>query len=155
MARRRPRSVLMATTSRTRQPRSVYRKSGGSWSLSSLGGSAGGVYVVGAKKEAVPTGSEVLIYHSFPGTATYTLAASAANSRCTARTAATAQTDFDLQKNGASIGTIRFAAAGTVASYVGVAGTTFTGGADDVRVVAPASPDVSIAGLSFALYLTR
>jgi glutamate/tyrosine decarboxylase-like PLP-dependent enzyme len=41
-----------------------------------------------------------------------------------------------------------------VASYVGVAGTTFTGGTDDVRVVAPASPDVSIAGLSFALYLT-
>jgi hypothetical protein len=47
---------------------SVYRKSGGSWSLESLGGSAGGVYVVGAKKEAVPTGSEVMIYHSFPGT---------------------------------------------------------------------------------------
>jgi hypothetical protein len=116
--------------------------------------SSGGIYVVGAKKDAVPTGSEVIIYHSFPATATYTLAASAANSRCTARTAATAQTDFDLQKDGVSIGTIRFAASGTVASYVSVSSTTFTGGTNDIRVVAPASPDVTIAGLSFALYLT-
>jgi hypothetical protein len=84
----------------------------------------------------------------------YTLPSGAANSRCIARTAFTNQTDFDLQKTGVSIGTIRFAAGGTIATYVGVSSTTFAGNTDDVRVIGPATPDATGANLTFNLYFS-
>ena len=70
-----------------------------------------------------------------------------------AKTAATAQADFDLQKNGVSVGTVRFAAAGTVASYVSIAGFTMASG-DHLELVAPGSPDATLADLFFTLEAT-
>ena len=70
-----------------------------------------------------------------------------------AKTAATAQADFDLQKNGVSVGTVRFAAAGTVASYVSIAGFTMVSG-DHLELVAPGSPDATLANLFFTLEAT-
>lgn len=64
--------------------------------------------------------------------------------------AATAQTDFDIQKNGSSVGTMRFAASGTIATFISASGFTLTGG-DRLDVVAPASPDATAADLSFTL----
>jgi len=115
------------------------------------GGSGTGFYVVATKLEGGPTASQVLIYHPFP--VAVNLPVNATTSVCKVRNAATAQTDFDLQKNGVSIGTIRFAAAGTTATYVGVGATAFAA-ADDIRVIAPASPDATLANLGFSLYLT-
>jgi hypothetical protein len=83
-----------------------------------------------------------------------TLAASATGSNAEAETAATAQTDFDLHKNGSSIGTIRFAALGTVATFVSISETTFTGG-DLLEILAPGTPDSTLAELYFTLYFTR
>ena len=71
-----------------------------------------------------------------------------------AGTSATAQTDFDIQKNGSSFGTMRFAASGTVASFISASGSTFAAG-DVLKVVAPASPDSTIADVGFMLVATR
>ena len=112
-------------------------------------------YVVSALYNGKPTASMRFIDHAFPAGHNFTLAAGCTNSICLLRTAATAQSDYDLQKTGVSIGTIRFAAAGTVATYVGVSAQTFTGGTDDVRVIAPASVDGAASNPTFTLYFMR
>jgi len=71
-------------------------------------------------------------------------------SRCRALSAATAQTDFDVQKNGVSIGTIRFAAAGTLATYVSFSASSFAVG-DTLKIIAPATPDATLGSVSFGL----
>lgn len=79
--------------------------------------------------------------------------ASMTGSYVTADVAATAQTDFDIQKNGASQGTIRFAAAGTTATYVSVAGFSLAAG-DLLQIIAPGTPDGTLADLYFSLLAT-
>ena len=79
--------------------------------------------------------------------------ASMAGSVVKAKVAATAQSDFDLQKNGVSVGTVRFAAAGTVASYVSISAFTMMSG-DHLELVAPGSPDATLANLFFTLEAT-
>jgi hypothetical protein len=68
-------------------------------------------------------------------------------------TGPSAQTDFDIQKNGTSFGTMRFAASGTVASFISASGATFAAG-DILTVVAPATLN-SLADLGFSLAGTR
>jgi hypothetical protein len=112
-------------------------------------------YVLGSWKNGSPTATERVLGHVFPsGVSGITLAASATGSNAEAETAATAQTDFDLHKNGSSIGTIRFAALGTVATFVSISETTFTGG-DLLEILAPGTPDSTLAELYFTLYFTR
>lgn len=65
-------------------------------------------------------------------------------------TAATAQTDYDLQKNGASIGTMRFAAAATTATFIFASDVDFAIG-DVFGIVAPASPDSTAADHSWMI----
>lgn len=84
----------------------------------------------------------------------YTLPASATGSQGFAGTAATAQTDIDIQKNGVSIGTMRFAASGTTASFVGVSETSFAAG-DRLQLVAPGSADATLADISATFLLER
>ena len=69
-------------------------------------------------------------------------------------TATTAQTDFDLQKNGVSFGTMRFAAAATVATFISAAGATFAAG-DILKVISPNPADATAADLGFSLAGTR
>ena len=79
--------------------------------------------------------------------------ASMTGSYVTADVAATAQTDFDMQKNGASVGTIRFAAAGTTATYVGVSAFSLAAG-DKFTIIAPNPADATLADLYFSLLAT-
>jgi len=73
-----------------------------------------------------------------------------------AGTAATASTVFDVQKNGASIGSITFAIAGTVATFTTTGGTSKSFVAGDIlSIVAPASPDATLADFGFVLAGTR
>ncbi len=112
-------------------------------------------YVIGSRKNGLPGTIERVFAHSFPsGMGTFTLAASAVNSSVEAETSATAQTDFDCTKNDVSIGTIRFAIAGTVATFVGFGGDTFVGG-DRIEIIAPASQDATLAEVYFTMFLTR
>ena len=80
--------------------------------------------------------------------------ASLTNSVVIATTAATAQADFDVQKNGVSQGTIRFAAAGTTATYVSISAFSLASG-DRLDIVAPSSADATLANLYLNLVATR
>lgn len=112
-------------------------------------------FIVGAWKNGAPVASERMLGFVIPGGLTgIEIAAGATNSNAEAETASTLQTDFDLQKNGVSIGTIRWAAVATVATFVSVSLTTFTQG-DTIEIIAPGTPDASLANLYFTLYLTR
>jgi hypothetical protein len=71
-----------------------------------------------------------------------------------AETAATAETDFDLQKNDVSIGTVRFAISGTVATFVAISEETFVAG-DRLELIAPVTPDGTLAEIYFTFKLTR
>ena len=73
-----------------------------------------------------------------------------AGSHAVAATAATAQTDFDIQRNGTSFATMRFAAAGTTASFVAASETVLEPG-DILSVIAPSSPDATLADIGFTL----
>lgn len=109
-----------------------------------------------------PTASQLLgIFPAPAGITTLTAAAALAGSSGKALTAATAQTDIDVRKNattssnGTSVGTIRFAAAGTVPTFIAASGFTLTGGTDYLTFWAPATPDATLANFAVALYLTR
>lgn len=103
----------------------------------------------------------VLLFPAPVGISAVSYAAAIAGSSGKALTAATAQTDFDVRKNattpsgGASVGTIRFAAAGTVPTFIAASGFSLTGGTDYLSVWAPATPDATLADVSLAMYGTR
>lgn len=105
-------------------------------------------YDVGGTYNGAP-GSSVAILR-YPVPRTVTLPAGLTGSQGVLRTAATAQTDFDIQKNQVSVGTMRFAAAGTVATFIMATDTTFTAG-DVLEVIAPAVPDATAADIGFSL----
>lgn len=85
-----------------------------------------------------------------PMVRTITFPASMTGSQGVLGTATTAQTDFDLQKNAVSFGTMRFAAAATTATFIAASPTSFSAG-DVLTVVAPGTPDVTAADLGFLL----
>jgi hypothetical protein len=64
--------------------------------------------------------------------------------------AATAETDFDVQRNGVSFATMRFAAAADTAAFVAAAETVLEPG-DVLSVVAPGTPDATLADVGLAL----
>jgi hypothetical protein len=125
----------------------------GSWAeLSISGGGGAEPYDIGAQIATAPTASLVMLRYKFPRAVTFP--ASLTNSQGTAGTAATAQTDFDILKNGVSFATMRFAAAGTSATFIAASPSSFIAG-DILTVIAPASPDATLAGVSFVLAGTR
>jgi hypothetical protein len=110
----------------------------------------------------VPTASQLLgVFPAPAGIGTITFAAALAGAAGKALTAATAQTDIDVRKNattsagGASVGTIRFAAAGTVPTFIAASGFTLTGGTDYLTLWAPVTPDATLANFAISLYATR
>ena len=68
---------------------------------------------------------------------------------------ATASTAFDVQKNGTSVGTITFAAAASTATFVTSAGALALAAGDVISIIAPASPDATLADIGFVLAGTR
>lgn len=105
-------------------------------------------YDVGTFCAGLPSASEVLL--AFNYVRDVTLPAGLTGSRVTAGVAATATADFDVLLNGGSIGTIRFAAAGNIASFVGFSGSTIAPN-DLLQIVAPGTPDATLANISFTL----
>lgn len=115
-------------------------------------GSSVQLYDLGGGCTGVPGASLVLMRYPFPRAAF--LPSGLINSQGVAATAATAQTDFSILKNGVSFGTMRFAAAGTAASFIAASQASFAAG-DVLTVVAPATPDSTLANIGFALAGTR
>lgn len=79
-----------------------------------------------------------------------TFPASFSTSTVKAKVAATAQTDFDVQRNGSSIGTLRFAAAATTATWVSVSGFTSAAG-DTFEIIPPATADATLSNVAGAI----
>jgi hypothetical protein len=67
-----------------------------------------------------------------------------------AGTAATASASFAIEKNGTTVGTMVFAAGATSASFTMASQTSFAGG-DVLTILAPASPDATLANLAWTL----
>lgn len=95
------------------------------------------------------------------GFSSVTYAAAIAGSSGKALTAATAQYDIDVRKNattavgGTSVGTIRFAASGTVPTFIAASGFSLTGGTDYLSLWGQATPDATLANISISLYGER
>ena len=84
----------------------------------------------------------------------FTLPADLTDSQGYAGTAPTAQADLDIRKNGASIGTITFAAASSTATFAFASEVAFAAG-DRLTVLAPGSQDASLADISITFKGTR
>lgn len=103
-------------------------------------------YAIGGQCNDKPDVSQVILRHVAP--IAFTIPANCTGSICKAETATTAQADFNLLKNGVSFGTLRFAASGTTASFIGVSATAFVVG-DILKIVAPASQDATLEDMAF------
>jgi len=82
-----------------------------------------------------------------------TLANNAGGSYASARTAATAQTVFDVQENGVSIGSITFAASAAGGTF-SIAGPRVINAGNRIAIVAPDPADATLADISVTLVLS-
>jgi hypothetical protein len=83
-------------------------------------------------------------------TQTVTFEAGLPGSQATAAVPATGPTAFDIQKNGASVGTMTFGSGATTAGFAMTTATVF-GPGDTLTLVAPAEPDPTLADLAWSL----
>lgn len=97
-------------------------------------------------KNGLHSASEVLL--RYVAARSFTLPINAVVSQFKSTIAATASKVFNIQKNGANIGTATFAAAGTSATFSVASATNFVTG-DLLTLVAPAAPDATLANLAF------
>lgn len=109
-------------------------------------------FIVACSWNGTTTASVVLI--NLPMSVTVNFAAALAGSVAKSTVAATAQTDFTVSKNGTSIGTMRFAAAATSATFIAASPVSFAAG-DVLKLVGPATPDATLSGLGISLKGTR
>ena len=108
-------------------------------------------YIVSVYVNDVPNAASAEIVFRAPlSDETISFAADLASSRVVAKVAATAQTDWLVNKNDSLVGTVRFAAAGTVATFVGVSAFTI-GPTDTLSIVAPAAADATLDNVGFML----
>lgn len=102
----------------------------------------------------IPTASAIVV--RVPVARAVNFAANFSASQGKASANATASTTFDVQKNGVSIGSIVFAAAASSATFTTSGGAAQSLAAGDVlSIVAPATPDATLANVGFALAGTR
>ena len=73
-----------------------------------------------------------------------------AGSHASAEAAATAQADFDIRVDGVSSAIMRFAAAATSTTFIAASETVLEPG-QVLSVVAPSTPDTTLAGIGFTL----
>ena len=91
-----------------------------------------------------------LILQNYVFAAPATVPAGMSGSQGTAVTAATAATVFRIQKNGADVGTMVFAASATVATFSMSSAAVFNAG-DLLTIVAPATPDATLGSLAWTI----
>jgi hypothetical protein len=96
--------------------------------------------------------NEDILFFTFARSAT--LPASATGSQAVAAASATASTTYTIRKNGASIGTIVWSAAGTVGVFTGISATNFVAG-DVLSITGPATADTTLADIGITLKMTR
>ena len=100
----------------------------------------------------IPTSSALVT--RVPVARAITFPASLTGSVGTATVAATSTTDFDVRKNGASVGTVRFASASTTATFIAASLIVLAAG-DVISIYAPATADATLANIGIVLAGTR
>jgi hypothetical protein len=118
-----------------------------SYTLTGDGAVQGPAYVSGSWAGS-PGISQVIERYIFATPVTFP--AGLAGSYGTAGTAATALATFAIQKNGSTVGTMALAAGATSASFTMTSATSVAGG-DVLTIIAPASPDATLANLAWTL----
>jgi hypothetical protein len=103
-------------------------------------------------KPGKPTADEVLVHIEVARGFTWPV--SLASSKFKALVAATATYVVTIKRNGSSIGTLSWAAAGTVPTVTFAAAVDFAAG-DTLELVGQTTPDATIANLSFTFYGSR
>jgi hypothetical protein len=114
-------------------------------SIGNAGGDDIGPYDIGVYFPGQPGAGVTLLQLVAPRP--FTLPAGLTGSQGYAGTAPTAQADLDIRKNGASIGTITFAASGNTATFAFASEVAFAAG-DRLTVIAPGTQDASLANIS-------
>lgn len=120
--------------------------------LSLVSNSNAAPFDIGSYFPGVPATDEPLMRFVF--TRAVTFPSGLGGSQGLGLVAATAQTDVDIQKNGASVGTMRWAISGTVATFIAASPIVMAAG-DELRLIAPNTPDATLADLFFTLAGTR
>ncbi len=105
-------------------------------------------YLVTGAVAGAPTASLSLGF--YVAALAFTLPASLTGSQAIAKTAATAQTDVAILVNGISKGSIRWAVGATVATFVFASAVAIAVG-DRIELVAPATPDATLADCTWTL----
>lgn len=105
-------------------------------------------YDAGGYYPSTPGSSVMMTRHVFTRAVTFPV--DLTGSQGDAETAATSDTNFDLQKNGVSFGTMTFAAAATTATFTCASGASFSAG-DVLTVIAPGTPDATLADIGWML----
>jgi hypothetical protein len=118
-----------------------------SYALTGDGAVAPPAYVSGSWAGS-PGASQIVERYIFA--ASVTLPAGLAGSYGSAGTAATAAASFAIAKNGTNVGTMGFAAGAATATFAMATATTLAGG-DVLTIVAPATPDATLANLAWTL----
>jgi hypothetical protein len=121
------------------------------YALTGGGAVAAPAYVSGSWAGS-PTASQVIERYIFATPVTFP--AGLTGSYGAAGTAATATASFTIAKNGSAIGTMAFAAGATSATFAMSTATSFAGG-DVLTIVAPATPDATLANLAWTLSGTQ
>lgn len=106
-------------------------------------------YDLHAFAPGAPAASAVVLHAVVPRAVS--IADNLAGSRAHAGVAATASTDFDVLVNGVSVGTINFASAATTATFSTSGGAVALAAGDRLSIVAPGSPDATLADIAFAI----
>lgn len=107
-------------------------------------------FPVAAYSMAAPGASQTLLRLVFDRAVNIAGFADGTNANVKSGVAATAQTDFTVKKNGSTFATIRFAAAGTQATWQSSTSTDFAAG-DILTIVAPVTPDATLADIGFTI----
>lgn len=102
----------------------------------------------------IPAADAILLRIPFARAVTF--AANFASARGSASANATGSTTFNVQKNGTNVGTMTFGAGAATATFTtsGGAPVSFAAG-DYLSVIAPATPDATLADVGFVLVGTR
>ena len=85
---------------------------------------------------------------------TITLPINLTGSIADAEVAATALTTFTIKKGASTIGTIDFAISATIGTFTFASAQTITA-SDKLTIVAPASPDLTLADIAITIVATR
>lgn len=109
-------------------------------------------YDIGLYIPGVPTDAMLAVEYVFVRSVTWPV--SLTGSKGVANVAATGTSNFDLLKNGSSIGTASFAGAATTATFTFASAVTFAVG-DKLKITCPATADLTLADIAFTFLGTR